>query len=108
MGDGLGPDTTLPDDRVGAFNPDALAVGAGSDFGSDAGRVGTDGVSLGSEADLAVGGSFGPEDVDLGWGAGTPASPSGTAELSCTRMTFPQVLQRMRRIFCLTFSSAME
>jgi hypothetical protein len=39
----------------------------------------------------------------------TPASPP--EDLACsswTTMTLPQVLQRIRRIFCLTFSSAIE
>jgi hypothetical protein len=41
-----------------------------------------------------------------------PAAPAAPPEADAcspwTTMTLPQVLQRMRRIFCLTFSSAIE
>jgi hypothetical protein len=57
-------------------------------------------------------------DEERGAGA-EPAPPPGSSRLEeswgpgttspdCTVMTLPQVLQRMRRIRCLTFSSAME
>jgi hypothetical protein len=36
------------------------------------------------------------------------SSGPGTTSPACTVTTLPQVLQRMRRIRCLTFSSAME
>ena len=62
----------------------------------------------------------GRESLDEGRGGGVePAEAAGSGRLeasagpgttspACTVMTLPQVLQRMRRIRCLTFSSATE
>jgi hypothetical protein len=101
----LAPDAALLELPAVAFAPAALAPSGGMG-GSEADLA--EGVAFSPELAWPGGGSFGPEDADLRWGVDSPGAASESAGLSWTRITLPQVLQRMRRIFCLTFSSAME
>jgi hypothetical protein len=67
------------------------------------------GLGTGIEAGADVAGRA---DPGMGFGAdaaaGAGAEPAAATRSSWTTMTLPQVLHRMRRIFCLTFSSAIE
>jgi hypothetical protein len=100
---------------LGALNgaglglPDGVALGAldGAGFGLlDGAALGT---LVGTVLGLLLASVFADSkgsDASALW---APASPPKTLACSSwTTMTWPQVLQRIRRIFCLTFSSAIE